>query len=147
MIPPWVKDHWKDACVAIAIALAWLTVRQAGELRACQTQLAAAPAAQSQGISGTAKADVRVIYKQVPGNPCPEVEVVAAAGSSVQAVQEQTPPKACPPPPSAGLWLGALAGPSEAMATADLTWKRGLIGGGIGPGSWQARVAWKVIEF
>ncbi len=89
---PWLLAHWKDLGLVILALLIWHCWGVEKELRECQAQLSAKPAelSQHQDLSGTAHAASRVIYRQVPGKPCPEVEVVSEAEIQHWASQEQT---------------------------------------------------------
>ncbi len=90
---PWLKDHWRDACVVLMVLFAALWVRQGGKLAACQQALAAKPEAaisQFQATSGTAAATVKTVYKYVQGQPCPDVEVTSSTEAKFVAVQAQT---------------------------------------------------------
>lgn len=80
IILSFLKSWWREIGCALGLLFAVLLFRAQGALSQCEGNAkvpTTVSATQAQAVTSTAKALVRIVYRQVAGQPCPQIEAEA----------------------------------------------------------------------
>ncbi len=140
----YLKQYWAQACGVGCILFLLLWARGCGQNKILQAQLIACQTQAPQTLTATARAETKLIYKYVQGQPCPDVELTQVAAST--ATESAPKQSICPQESKLGIWLGGgyLAGPMGSVGVQYGSWSAD---GLIGIGNYGGQVRYRVLAW